>query len=171
LYLRDSTRIGQQDCNRSCVPCYITSFFFFYFFFFYFYFFFFYFFFFFFFFFLCLHKSKLTKLKVNETASLFVCTYVCVSLFMYYNTDYRKKKKKKKKKKPKSERPRITPLKTPKAPMLNDVYSLGVWSLCLSPCLLSVNLSLSPSCPSLVSLSLSLTLNVTHGGSVVNKTL
>jgi hypothetical protein len=90
---------------------------------------------------------------------------------MYYNTDYRKKKKKKKKKKPKSERPRITPLKTPKAPMLNDVYSLGVWSLCLSPCLLSVNLSLSPSCPSLVSLSLSLTLNVTHGGSVVNKTL
>jgi hypothetical protein len=159
LYLRDSTRIGQQDCNRSCVPCYITSFFFFYFFFFYFYFF----------FFLCLHKSKLTKLKINETASLFVCTYVCVSLFMYYNTDYRKKKKKKKK--PKSERPRITPLKTPKAPMLNDVYSLGVWSLCLSPCLLSVNLSLSPSCPSLVSLSLSLTLNVTHGGSVVNKTL
>jgi hypothetical protein len=161
LYLHDSTRIGQQDCNRSCVPCYITSFFFFYFFFFYFYFF----------FFLCLHKSKLTKLKINETASLFVCTYVCVSLFMYYNTDYRKKKKKKKKKKPKSERPRITPLKTPKAPMLNDVYSLGVWSLCLSPCLLSVNLSLSPSCPSLVSLSLSLTLNVTHGGSVVNKTL
>jgi hypothetical protein len=100
-----------------------------------------------------------------------VCVCMCVSLHILPSVRKKPKPKPKVKVKVKSQE---YPQRTPGAPMLNDVYSFGVWSLslsCLSISPSSLSISLSPSTTHFLLSSLDLRPNPTRDESVPINTL